>query len=155
MRLLFCKTCRTIDELPDYDGPNAYDDSLNYLVDKHGSSHEGQMYRIPIGFWLQDEVKRKVIDQIKGGSTGLATVDSQFYDTSNTFREDALKCYELHLRPKGQCSEYMSDKKALRPDTDAERKDAGLSPYAKSGGPKTKLCQFCPVHQYNLRRSRG
>lgn len=155
MRVLHCRTCKTLDELPDFDGPSQYDDTLNYVVKKHGEHHDGMLFRLPIGFWLMEETKRQIIEQIKGGGSGLAVMDSSFYETNNQFKEDAAKCYQLHLRPKGQCPDYMSDRKLLKPDTDADRKDAGLSPYAKSGGPKTTLCQFCVVHQYNLNKSRG
>jgi len=35
-------------------------------------------------------------------------------------------------------------KRLLKPDTDAERKDAGLDKAGKTG-PKIYLCDFCPV----------
>lgn len=62
-----------------------------------------------------------------------------------------MKCFQKHLRPKGQCPDYGSAAKRLLPDTKALRKEAGLP---ETGGPKTFLCQFCPVHAYNMTKHR-
>ncbi len=48
----------------------------------------------------------------------------------------------------------MSDSKVLLPNTKADRKELGLADLSKAGGPKTKLCQWCPVHAYNVRKYR-
>ncbi len=153
LRVLHCRTCGSLEELPDWEGRPEDDDLLNILVGKHGASHEGQLYRVPIGFWIQDEYKRKIIDQLKGGSKGLAAFDEGFYDTRNTFQEDAMKCYDLHLRPKGACSDWHSERKKLVPDTKADRKDAGLAD--RPVGPTTYLCSFCPVRSFMERKARG
>lgn len=152
LRILFCKQCRSIEELPDYEGRPESDETLEFLVKKHGTSHQGQLFRIPIGFWLDESYKRRVIDQIRGGSKGLNELDSTYYDTKNQFQEDAAKCYEAHLRPKGQCPDFMSDKKRLVPDTGGDRKELGLSP---KQGSQVKLCDFCVVRRFNERKSRG
>jgi len=69
-----------------------------------------------------------------------------------TFHEDAMTCWGQHNRPKEQCPDYKSDKKQLKPDTAAERKDAGLDkPGTK--GPKIYLCDFCPVKMYNQKKA--
>ena len=56
---------------------------------------------------------------------------------------------KIHNSPKGQCPDYKSDRKELKPDTAKERKDAGL------GATKTKihLCDFCPVKMYNQQKA--
>jgi len=35
MRLLFCKTCQTVDEVPDYEGGNTVDPIVEGLVMRH------------------------------------------------------------------------------------------------------------------------
>jgi hypothetical protein len=151
IRLLICAVCSSIEELPDYEGPVERDDLLEISVQKHrfpsGEPHKGSLMKVPVAAWMRDEVRKKIIEKIKGGgSKGLAEVDEKYYDTRSTFANDALACYKSHLRPKNGCPEYGSESKALRPDTDQERKDLGLAPVDKSQGPKTYLCQFCPVH---------
>jgi hypothetical protein len=148
IRLLYCRTCGSIEELPDFDGPPQYDDLLNISVERHrfpsGDEHIGSLFKVDIRVWAQYEARRKIIEQIKGGaSKGLGEIDEAFYDTKSQFAEDALKCYQQHMRPKGQCPDYMSDSKVLLPNTKADRKELGLTDISKVGGPKTKLCQFC------------
>ena len=153
MRLLRCLTCNSFDELPDYQGPPEYDTTLSYVVDKHGPNHQGQLYRLPIGFWVQEEYRRRIIEQIRGGSSGLAEFDSSYYDVQNTFRDDAMACYKKHLRPKEGCPDWRHSSKELNPDTKAERKEAGLS--LTPTGPKVYICDFCPVRSYYERKARG
>ena len=148
IRLLYCHDCGTIEELPDFDGPPQYDHLLEISVDRHktpsGQEHIGSLFKVDIGVWAQTEARKKIIEQIRGGvSKGLGEIDESYYDTRSTFHEDAMKCYRQHQRPKGQCPDYMSDSKILLPNTKQDRKDLGLTPVEKTGGPKTKLCQFC------------
>ena len=63
-----------------------------------------------------------------------------------------MTCYSDHMRPKGQCPDYKSDKKLLKPETNAERKEAGLEKYERTGGPKVYLCDFCPVKSFNMEK---
>lgn len=155
LRVLHCLTCGTLDEIPDYEGRPSEDAELNYVVDKHDhGSHKGMLYRVPIGFWLQEPIKRQIIEQIKGGgSKGLGEVDPSYYDTRNTFQDDAMACYSAHLRPKEGCPDFHSEKKVLLPDTKAERKEAGLP--IRPTGPKRYLCDFCPVRMHVERKVRG
>ena len=159
IRLLYCKTCGSIEELPDYDGPPQYDHLLTISTERHrfpsGDEHIGTLFKVDLRVWSQYEARKKIIEQMKGGvSKGLGEIDESFYDTKSTFAKDAMKCYQRHQRPKGQCPDYMSDKKVLLPDTKADRKELGLTDITKLGGPKTKLCQFCPVHSYNVTKYR-
>jgi len=151
IRILVCRNCKTIEELPDYDGDPAMDTLLNILVSKHQQpvEHIGLLMKFPIKYWAVPKVQAEIVKQIKGGSEGLDVFQTNFYATRNQFAEDAMRCYSDHNRPKGQCADYKSDKKLLKPDTDKERKEAGLE---KSGvsGPKVYLCDFCPVKSYNM-----
>jgi len=98
------------------------------------------------------KIQAEIVKQIKGGSEGLDAFQTNFYATKNQFAEDAMSCYSDHNRPKGQCSDYKSDKKLLKPDTDAERKYAGLEKAGKTG-PKVYLCDFCHVKSFNMTKS--
>lgn len=144
MRILHCKDCNTIDELPDFLGDPSQDGPLHYLVERH-PRHTGKLYRVPVAYWLMEEVKHSIIAQIKGGSTGLAAFDASFYDTRNTFQEDAMTCYQAHNRPKEGCPEFRTSRKSLLPDTAEDRKEAGLDPKAR---PKSYLCDYCPVRSH-------
>lgn len=160
IRLLYCRTCNTVEELPAYDGPEPYnpkfDPLLEISVQKHqypsGLPHMGDLFVVDIDVYVK--AKREILKQIKGGSKGLGELDESYYDTRSTFHEDAMKCFQQHLRPKGQCPDYMSDSKILLPDTKAERKELGFTAPKDLGGPKVKLCQFCPVHVYNVTKAR-
>jgi hypothetical protein len=151
MRVLFCDTCRTIEELPDWEGHPDDDPYLPAVAGRHGPSHTGPgLFRLPIGLWLMEDSKKSIIEQVKGGGKGLAQFDPSFYDTQNTFKEDAAKCYSLHLRPVGACPDWQSKRKELLPDTKAERKDAGVS--LRPTGPKVWLCSYCVVRNFYERK---
>ncbi len=156
MRVLYCRTCDVFEEMPDWvDGPNT-DPYLPPIAEgKHAGHLAGGLFRVPIGLWLMEDQKRHIIDQIKGGdgAKGLGVVDESFYDTRNTFQEDAGVCYQKHLRPTGQCPDFRSESKRLKPSTSQDRKDLGLQPLET--GPRVYLCDFCVVRMYNERKARG
>lgn len=143
IRLLVCRTCKSIDELPDFDGPEDYDTVLQVAVEKHQKPqpHIGLLIKFPLKYWARPDVKTEVMKQISEGSSGLDVFGTDFYATKSTFHEDAMKCYNLHLRPSVSCGDYKSDAKELKPGTANERKAEGLSEHR---GPKVYLCDFCP-----------
>jgi hypothetical protein len=150
IRVLFCAVCDTMESLPLYDGPVENDVLLEVLCSRHvfpsGEPHKGHLFRVPLLEWEKEDVRKEMIKQIKGGgSKGIDEFDESFYATKDTFKEDAMTCYNRHLRPKDGCPDYMSDKMILLPNTTAERKDAGLPSPAKAPGPKNHLCGFCPI----------
>lgn len=151
MRVLVCRTCRNLEELPDFQGRPEDDVFLNYVVQEH-PDHMGQLFRLPIGIWLIEEARNTLIKQLMGHNEGLAAFDPKFYEVRNTFKEDALICYKAHRRPKGGCPDFNSDKKLLFPETKAERKDAGISTKER---PAIHLCSFCPVRLYYEKKVRG
>ena len=158
IRLLHCEDCKTIDELPDFDGPPEFDDVLEALLRRHetpsGLRHVGKLFDVDVLVWQNEEARRGIIKQIKGGgSAGLAEFDATFYDTRNTFFDDAMKCYAQHLRPKGACPDWMSDSKILLPDTKAERKAEGLAAPSKTPGHKVRLCDFCVVQRFMAKKA--
>lgn len=146
IRLLACQQCKTIEELPDFDGPPEQDHLLSHTVKKHktnGVEHVGALFKVPVKDWENSDAKSSIRSQIaaklEGGETGLG---SPFYDLKNTYTEDAGNCFNAHSRNPA-CSDYHSDSKRLTPGTAAERKAAGLPEYRS---PKDRyLCDFCPV----------
>ena len=159
LRLLWCGQCRTLEELPWYDGPVERDGVLEYAVSKHstnGSLHDGyKLYDVEERIWTLPGYRRSIIEQIKGGSTGLAAFDANYYNVQQTLREDALKCYHLHSRPREGCIDWRDDRKLLVPDTRVERKELGLPMPGRGASPVSYLCDFCPVRSYYERKSRG
>lgn len=159
MRVLWCLVCDTLEELPLFDGKPEDDHLLEILVQRHvfpsGEPHKGHLFRVPQLQWEDAEIRKRIIEQVKGGgSKGIDEFDAKFYDTKNTFKEDAMTCYSRHLRPKADCADYKTEKMMLLPDTKAERKDAGLPDPKKAPGPKNYLCDFCPVHSYYVTKAR-
>lgn len=143
VRLLLCFECKTTEQIPDYEGPSAADDTLTYAIHPHkyptGTPHNGQLMRVEKKHWDSPSTRRAIENQIResAGHTGL---DTEFYATKDTLAEDAMKCWAAHNRNPG-CSDYKSSKKRLSAGTDHERKKMGLLPLAS----KTYLCDFCPV----------
>jgi hypothetical protein len=159
IRLLFCKNCKTLEELPDFEGQRPEDDVLlQILTERHvsaGVPHTGQLMRVSLQFWAVPSIKEEITRQIfQNGAPGLASLMPDFYETKATFSEDAMTCWRQHLSPKDSCPDYGSEKKRLLPDTRAERKDLGLAPAAEDG-PRVYLCQFCPVHAMVVQKQRA
>jgi hypothetical protein len=155
IRLLYCYDCRTLEELPDFDGPPEYDTILEVALSRHetnGMRHIGKMYDVETRVWEKKNLRETIIRQIKGGSEGLAIIDREYYNVRDNFKSDAMKCYSQHLRPKEGCGDWRADSKKLLPNTKADRKELGLDP-AKM--PVQYLCKFCPVSAYYERKSRG
>lgn len=161
-RLLHCWVCGTLEELPPYEGPAEQDYLLAVLCEKHvfasGDPHKGNLFtKIPVKSWKDTETRKDIIRQIKqGGSKGLAEIDDTFYDSRSTFMEDAMKCYIAHNRPQENdgCSDFRIPEKRLVPNTSKDREEAGMERYLDAPGPKTYLCDFCPVAIGVARRKR-
>lgn len=162
IRLLVCTDCKTMDELPDFEGHPEDDTLLKISVEKHrwpsGTEHVGNLFRVPLKFWANPKVKDSMVKQIISGvSGGMDDLEAGWYDTKSTFQEDAMKCFQKHLRPAGRCPDWQHSSKELIPKTAAERKDAGMAAPGKTG-PKTFLCSFCPASLYmhkQVRELRG
>ena len=149
-RLLYCLVCQTLEELPPYDGAPEQDVLLQIACENHvfdsGEPHKGKLFVVPLRAWANRESKREIIRQIKGGgSKGLDEMDETFYESRSTFMEDAMKCHQAHNKPKDGCSDYRIKEKRRVPNTSKDRKAAGMEKYLDAPGPKTYLCDFCPV----------
>ena len=157
IRLLFCRNCKTLEELPDFEGDRPEDDILlQILTERHvsaGIPHNGQLMRVSLQFWAVDSIKKSITEQIfQNGAPGLDALMPGFYASKATFAEDALTCWGQHNRTL-DCADYGSEKKRLVPDTKEARKDLGLAPVGPDG-PRIFLCQFCPVHSRNVTKQR-
>jgi hypothetical protein len=153
MRLLICAKCKTIEEVPAYEGPEGgentvqYDHSLRFFIDQHierkcTNADDRRVGHLPTKYWVIPKVKESIIQQLQTGSQGLDVFGTQFYATKENFTSDAMTCWIAHKQTK-DCGDYKSEKKLLTPDTAKERKEAGLD---KAGnGPKVYLCDYCPV----------
>lgn len=151
IRLLVCRDCKTAEELPDHEGRPEDDVLLQLTVERHQrpTPHTGLLFKFPLKYWTRPDVKESIMKQIREGSTGLDVFGTNYYETKSTFQEDAMKCFSLHNRPVGQCADYKSDRKILKPGTDKERADAGMG---ASKAPIIYLCDFCPVKSYNMKK---
>lgn len=145
VRLLQCRTCKTIEELEDFQGRPEDDTILNVATERH-HDHVGAMFTVPIALWLDDRVRQSIIAQVSEGSKGLAEIVPDHYEVRNTFLEDAMKCYKAHNRPKEGCSDWHKSSKELLPNTRAERKAEGLP--LRPTGPRRYVCDYCPVRSY-------
>lgn len=158
MRLLYCNVCDSFEELPAFFGKPENDHLLQISIEKHkfpsGEEHVGRLYIFPQAHW--DRFKKDIIEQIRGrsGGKGLASADPEYYNTQNTFKEDAMKCFNQHFRPTEGCSDYESPSKRLLPQTRVDRKALGLPSPMNAPGPKVFLCHFCPVHSKVTERKR-
>ena len=152
IRILYCLTCKTLDELPMAAAGSGYADVLlETLCQRHqnalGDPHRGHLFDVSIRTWADKETRKKIVDQLAGGgSKGLAEIDPRFYDSKSIFADDAMLCYRKHLRPKGRCPDWKDATKILRPDTKAERKEAGLAATTSH----IFLCDFCPAKSYMM-----
>ena len=147
-RLLVCRECQTIEVLPLFDGPaqlEPQDPLLAGLVRRHVEIH-GDAKQDSAALLRVDEkpcnCKRcrgfnsiweghqtEILGNLKERWTGF---HPEFYATKDTYAEDALRCYNLHRRPKGtDCIDWRDDRKRLTPE--------------HWEGQHVYLCDFCPV----------
>lgn len=175
-RLLVCRECKTIEELPLYDGPpemEARDPILDNLVRRHVQLH-GDIKPDAAALLVASEEpchcnEKKMVDT-RGKAVGVSRIfgnhtfwqghkddvlkglrerwtgfDPEFYATKDTYREDALRCFDLHRRPQGtDCIDWQADNRRLTP-----------SDWKKN---HVYLCHFCPVASsvtFAKRRLRG
>jgi uncharacterized protein YlaI len=140
LRLLICRDCRTIEELPDFDGPPEHDVLLDHLTEAHvypnGEKHFGNLAVVPADQWRDPSMQQAIVKQISSRTTGL---ESEFYATKNTYEEDALKCFKAHHRPKGSCGEFKDERKRLGNPHKELAANWRNHPF------KVYLCDFCPV----------
>lgn len=165
VRLLICRRCTTVEELPDYDGPADEDFLLQHVVARHqrctpgGAEVGGQtpeealtadraLARVERKHWNVPATRQQILAQLGVAATGF---EQQFYDVRNTFQEDALKCYAKHGRPKDGCIDYKEPaytvgNALLSEDERKAKTQSGLIVSRDKGAKKqVYLCDFCPA----------
>lgn len=135
VRLLLCRDCRTIEELPDYEGPVDHDVVLDHVVETHRfpnhEPHKGNLLRVEKKWWDLPSARTQIMEEM-GLTAGLG---GEWYATKKTFEEDALKCYSRHGRPTEGCIDYC----------DGNKRVGNPTKIGWQTGPKVFVCQFCPV----------
>ena len=148
VRLVFCHTCSSVNQIPDYKGPPEYDHYLRYITDQHqteGHPHRGAMARCKdtpdmINAAI-DEMENNVNEVRAGAGAGLGQA---MYDLRDNNNVEAMQCWKRHSRTR-DCADYRSEPKRLWIDTKADRRDAGMST-RREDRPNIWLCDHCPVH---------
>lgn len=159
IRLLYCFNCKTIEELPDFEGNPDDDVLLATIIEPHQSAgvpHTGHIIKVGVKLWSTESYRKEIIKQIREGvSNGLDNLDEGYYETRATFYEDAMTCYAKHLRPQDSCADWKNESKRLVPKTDALRKEAGLESAAAASTTRVYLCDFCPVKSNVMTKQRA
>jgi hypothetical protein len=159
VRLLFCDKCKTVDELPAYDGPSDFDGLLQYRVSQHqfdsGLMHPLSLARVEKSVWQQSAMRNQIIQQFAmeqgyvapGAGAGLGQT---FYEVKANFQQDAMTCWKQHNRTT-DCADYRTDAKFLLADTKEARRAEGLDT-SLAARPKHWLCDYCPVHSIVMQK---
>jgi len=152
MRVLKCTKCKSVEEVPDYEGPDGglgtaeFDHALRFFVDQHlakGCKKDGfTEVRFPTRFWVIPKVKEGIIAQLSEGAQGLDVFGTNAYAMSNNHQADAMSCWIHEHNQTKDCADYKSDKKQLKAGTSKERLALGLE--KEGNGPKVYLCDYCP-----------
>lgn len=144
IRILRCDQCRTMEELPDYEGSPDRDYVLGALIaqrhtEQSGVTHVGQLMRVEKQHWESTSTRKEILRQLAMETTGF---DPEVYNADAGYRADAMDCWKKHLRVR-ECADYKIGEKRITPNTAAERKEAGLPKYTSEKD--VYLCDFCPA----------
>lgn len=169
VRLLFCGKCKTAEVLDDYNGPPEMADRFDVVLQIAVQGHQDGVERIPHApaalvkmtkaEYDNPKIREATIKQVQesfdpNAETGLGSVA---YAMRDNFRADALDCFSKHNRNPA-CGDYRAPHKRLVPDTNAERRDAGMAAakdYDKNDPNLTKfLCDYCPVQSMVMQAAR-
>lgn len=155
MRLLFCNHCKTLEEIPDYEGTDPVDPLVEALVRKHNErapmEHGGaNISASPMRLMAVDDNdwrtnREKVLAQVNQENKKVG-FDAWVYEAMNTYADDALRCYRAHHRPEDGCIDWWDDSKRIGRPTSEGRKV--LKDNYKSGATDPHLCQWCPVASF-------
>lgn len=134
MRLLICLDCKTIEPLPNYDGPleralvpapdgtlqpaevppMGADTVLDHLSSPHARrEHRGNLVTVEDEEWDDNSKRVEIIKQIEAGlNEGVAGLGADAYALKDTLTEDAVKCFNRHGRPE-KCIDWHTRSKLL------------------------------------------
>lgn len=145
VRTLRCDVCKTLEEVPDFEGDPSRDYVMDALIarrhtDPSGLTHIGQVMRWAKRDWESTSTRQEVMRQLAVKTTGF---DPEVYAADAGFRTDAMECWKKHLRV-SECSDYkVGTERRLTPNTAKERKELGLPKYRSEKD--VYLCDFCPA----------
>lgn len=146
-RLLICSTCKTVDKLPDYASENdpeaKHDYHLRDAIDLHMRKFGGPVERHKANLFSIADDELALIDESRlQQAVHDNRLESFIKEERENFKEDALRCYNLHNRPTYGigygvgCPDYRTKSRAIG-------RTAGLPPEQWS-----YVCDFCPYHSY-------
>jgi hypothetical protein len=158
-RLLYCKTCATLEEIPDlgYELAEGEPDPLvEGLLMKHyerdykghggGTGEEQSPFRIPVVDAAEWRDSRAQVIKLINAENKKVGFDAWVYESQNTYSEDAMRCYNDHHRPKEGCIDWWDESKRIGRPT-AEGQQAVKDQY-KLGDRDPHLCMYCPVASF-------
>lgn len=152
MRLLLCRHCKSLEELPDYDGPPENDRLLEELVRHHraidNAAHEGNvatLMKVENRDWEKN--KSAILNQLKAPTKDGGFGEPWIQDSHNTYLDDALKCFRRHHRPTEGCIDYRDPSKLIGRPTKEGRK-AAKQQYKAEEASGVSVCSWCPVHTW-------
>jgi hypothetical protein len=111
-----------------------------------GTGEETAPFRIPVVDDLAWAHDREGVIKAVNAENKKVGFDAWAYEATNTFSEDALRCYNEHHRPKEGCIDWWSESKRIGRPTEIGR--AVVKDQYKLGERDPHLCQFCPVATY-------
>jgi hypothetical protein len=142
--MLICRTHKTVDILPDYnteqDMEGEHDFHLRDAIERHlgkfgadPGKHASLIMRISedeFALLKPEKLKQAIMDD---------SLEEYLKSTRENYKQDALRCYELHNRPvvgHPGCLDYRNDDRAIGHTKGLSDKE------------KTYLCDFCPYQSY-------
>lgn len=153
MRLLFCSHCKTCEEVPDIDGPEASDRILNALIERHAErepmEHGGERLQFSpfrVGAFTDHDWATNPDNCLKLAAERNKAdgFNAWVYEARSTYGEDALRCFSRHHRPTEGCIDYRDDSKIIgRPTQEGRSAMKDMYKLAKSD---PSICDYCPVH---------
>lgn len=164
VRLLVCRKCQSVEEIPDYEGPVEGDALLERVVSKHqkdcgaamvggekpevASQQDRFLVKVKREDWNNERIKKEILNRLSMSGTGF---EEKVYGVKNTWQADAMECFNAHRRPE-QCIDYKDKSKRIGNGflTDEEKslkKSSGLfTGLTQRRQQQTVfLCDFCPV----------
>jgi hypothetical protein len=170
IRVIICRVCKTIEEIPFKDPNSPGEDSyLEAYIQRHmrKGGHDGDNVVLPPAVvskkqWDNQRVRDALLKEIRQRTTGTKFgggqgIDLEVYASFDTFKEEAQKCFNQHGRPKEGCIDYCDRTKLLGRPTQEGRQFAKENPkLAIETGPY--LCWQCPVQTWvttQVRAKRG
>lgn len=96
---------------------------------EHGINDVSSMQAIQV--FPVDQATYDKVDVVAELKTELSKITTEFFEESNYYREEALKCYNAHGNPDPSCPDYLSKSKRIGPQVP----------------PKYQifLCHMCPI----------